>query len=484
VDDEVARASLRAVPVSVALKGAYAAGATLDLGVNAIINMFLLFYATNVCGLSAALAGTAMALGLIVDAIGDPLIGSLSDNHHSRWGRRLPFMIVATPILMISFVALFSLPKVSGQMTLFALLTLSGIAVRVSLSLFNLPYMAVAAEISDDEVERSRIVAVRLATGVFATMIAVVLGFSVFFKGSGGIAQRQEYSLFAMSLSAGMLVCALLAMLAVFRTLPRQHPPPSAKAVSAAHLLPELRELMHSRSFRALFGATLLFTTAQGVAQSLGLHANTFFWRLTNEQIQLSFVGYAVGLIVGAPLAGPIIARMQLRTAALVGLSGLVLTQSVPAALRLTGVMTLQHQPLALILASTSFIGGAMTTIALIALLSMMADAVDEHELLFRARREGLYFASWSFAGKAASGLGTFLSGLALHAIHFPIDQTKQVGVNTVLPEHMTNALGFCYGPGAAVLSTLALVVLLLGYKLDRQRHEWTLAQLKLRRAG
>ena len=51
---------------------------------------------------------------------------------------------------------------------------------------------------------------------------------------------------------------------------------------------------------------------------------------------------------------------------------------------------------------------------------AMMADAADEHEMLFGARREGLYFAGLGFASKAASGLGQVAAGFALDALHFP----------------------------------------------------------------
>lgn len=480
--DEQARAAHRAVRLPTRLKLSYAAGGVLDLTVNSTINVFLLFYATTVCGLPAALAGGALALGLVVDAIVDPLIGSRSDNCHSRWGRRLPFMVIALPLLLGSFVLLFSLPDIRHQWSLFALLALLCITVRVSLSVFTLPYLAVGAELSDDHGERSRIIALRWAAGMIAAFVTVALGFSVFFSGPAGVATRQGYSPFAMTLAGIMLVAALLSMLSVRATLSRQHLPPAAGAASGARLLPELKELLHSRSFIVLFIAALLFSAAQGVTQSLGLHANTFFWRLSTAQIQLAIIAFPVGLILGAPLAGPIIARMESRNVALIGLGSLVLTQALPALLKLCGLLTLQGQALAQLLACFAVTGGIMTTFAGIALLSMMTDAADEHEYLFGARREGLYFASWSFAGKAASGLGTFLSGLALQAIDFPVQQTRESAVPIVLPESMSNALGFLYGPGAALLSILAVSVL-LGYRLNRSSHRRMLSELQRRRA-
>ncbi|NGY04157.1 MFS transporter [Solimonas terrae] len=476
---EYERALLRSVPIPRASKLSYAAGSVLDLTVNTSINVFLLFYASVVCGLSAALSGGALAMGLIVDAVADPLIGSLSDNHHSRWGRRLPFMVLGAPVLLLSFVLLFSLPQLTNQWVLFATLSAACIAVRVSLSLFNLPYFAVGAEISDDAGERSDIIAWRWLAGMLAALVTVALGFSVFFKGPHGTGTRAAYAPFAMTLAAMMCVAAMLSMSAVRQTLPRQHLPPPRGSASVTGFFLELGELAANRTFLVVFVVALLFAAAQGITQSLGLHANTFFWRLTSDQIQLVTLAFPVGLILGAPCAGSIVARLERRTAAFIGLSGLILAQATPAALKLSGLLKPEVLPLAEVLALSALAGGAMTTVAAIALLSMITDAADEHELRFGARREGLYFASWSFASKAASGLGTFLSGIALQAINFPVGD---VDSTTVLPAATANALGFIYGPGAAVLSALSVAVL-LRYRLNRNTHSAILAELQRRRA-
>jgi GPH family glycoside/pentoside/hexuronide:cation symporter len=481
-DEQATRTRLRAVPLPMHLKLAYSLGAAPDLMVNTAINVFLLFYATTVCGLSAALAGTALALGLIVDAVLDPLIGSRSDNWHSQWGRRLPFMLAGAPLLAVSFVMLFSLPELDSQLSLFAVLAFLCVLARVSLSIFLLPYLAVGAEVSDDDRERSQIIAWRWAAGMVAAMAAAVIGFSGFFNGPGGIANRAAYQPFAIALSTIIFAAACCATFAVFRTLPRQHLPPARQSSPGSQFANELRELVRNPTFRVIFAVLLLFSAAQGVTQSLGLHAVTYFWRLSGDQVQLPTLGFALGLILGAPLTVPLVSRFERRTLAFAGLSGLMLTQAGPPLLKLCGALLLQGDALAQALAAMNLFGGMMTSMAAIALLSMVTEAVDEHEYLFGARREGLYFASWIFASKAASGLGTFLSGLALSWIGFPVEQTRRGGVDVVLPEQVANALGFIYGPGAAILSVMA-VLTLLRYRLDRRTHASMMTSLQVRRA-
>jgi GPH family glycoside/pentoside/hexuronide:cation symporter len=136
---------------------------------------------------------------------------------------------------------------------------------------------------------------------------------------------------------------------------------------------------------------------------------------------------------------------------------------------------------LTIVLALVAFFGSALMASAAIAFGSMMADAADEHEHLFGARREGLYFAGWAFASKAATGGGTLLAGLLLQLINFPSDIAKQ-STAAVVPEHAVTLLGACYGIGSSLLTLCALLVTLL-YRLDRKTHAAILSELGARRA-
>ena len=85
---------------------------------NGAFGTFLIFYYVQALGMSGALAGTAVGLAVIVDAITDPLAGSLSDHWKSPYGRRHPFMYASIFPLSFSFYFLFN-PLVSGETALF-----------------------------------------------------------------------------------------------------------------------------------------------------------------------------------------------------------------------------------------------------------------------------------------------------------------------------------------------------------------------------
>lgn len=473
-------ASLRRQPLPARLRLAYSLGAAPDTMVNTALNVFLLYYLTSICGLSPALAGFAVAAGLVVDAVLDPWIGMHSDHCRSRLGRRLPFMLGATPVLLGALVLLFALPRIEQQWLLFGIVTLLCLCIRVGLSCFALPYLAVGAEVSDDETERARIITWRWTAAVTLSLATVLLGFGLFFKGEQGIARAESYPAFALTLALLIFLMAAAAMFAVYRTLGRQHPPPSHERGSLGELLREIGQLFHSSTFRVIFFTCLLATGAQSVTQSLSLHAYTFFWKLGGEQVQVAIVSLTVGLIVGAPFGGALIKRLEHRSTILGAVFVMMMAQALPPTLRLCGLLPLEGNPLGLFLAGSQLMAGMGMTVAMMALMAMTTDALDEHEHRHGVRVEGFYFAGWTLASKAANGLGALLSGLALQLIDFP-SKAVSAGAVSEIPEHTTRLLGMAYGPGAAML-TLATLMVLTRYPLSRQKHRAIMAELQQRK--
>jgi len=95
--------------LSVRAKIAYSSGSLEEAMVGAAGVATMVFY-NQVLGVSAALCGTAFLIASLVDAVSDPLIGSISDNVHTRWGRRHPFMFAAAFPLALCFYLMYQPP--------------------------------------------------------------------------------------------------------------------------------------------------------------------------------------------------------------------------------------------------------------------------------------------------------------------------------------------------------------------------------------
>jgi len=477
-EEAAARTELRAGKLPGGVIAAYSAGAGVDGGVSNALNVFVLFYLTAVCGMPGALAGAALGVGLAADAVADPLLGALSDGWRSRLGRRLPMMLCGLPLVLMSVLAIFSLPAMLAGSLRVAVLVLLSAGLRIGVSMVNLPYLAVGAELSEDHRERARLMTWRWAGGMAGALLAIGLGFGVYFAGPGGLSNGAAYPSFAIGLDLLVLGVAVPALWAIFVTRNRQHLPNPPRGISG--LAADFREVFASRSFRVLFAGAILFFLSQGVTLSLSLHANRFFWQLEGPQIHRVTMAFFTGLLLGAPAVGPLVARLENRTALFLGIGGLLLTQAGPAMLRLFGFLPLAGAALSWVLAAVTALGGALMSMAAIAFMSMMADAADEHEYRFGTRREGLYFAGWAFAGKAAHGAGAFLSGVILQAIGFPSGVSGEIAPDSLAPGTVS-ALGFFAGPGAAGLA-LAGTSVLLWYRLDRAKHRALLTAIQARR--
>jgi GPH family glycoside/pentoside/hexuronide:cation symporter len=463
-------------------KAGYGAGQLVELIVSSMLNIFVLFYVSAVCGLPGGLAGLALGAGMVVDAVVDPLIGSLSDGWRSRLGRRVPFMAVSLLPIVLAFNLIFALPSGLKPAALFLWLMLLSVSLRIALSLFTLPYQALGAELSDDYDERSSIAAWRWGIGIIGTIAVVSLGYGVFLSGPAGLSQRAGYLRLTMTLSVLLLAGAFIAIRQGLATRGLQHTAEPPGEAIHVRLLGEMREMWRNRTFRVLFAASLLFYIEVGVNQALALHVATFFWRLSSGQMQAVFVPAVLGLALGAPLAGCLGQHMEKRTMLLIGMVGMVACHALPTSLRLVGLLPLTGNALIGLLSPVVLLGGVMMALSIIAFVSIIPDAADEHELLFGARREGLYFAGWSFANKAATGAGVLIAGVVLQLIAFPTHLTAQ-GDAAALPQRTVDGLGFYGGPGAAILS-LAGIALVLLYRIDKKAHARIIGELSARRSA
>lgn len=465
-------------------KVGYGAGQLVEMIISSTLNSFALFYVTAVCGLPGGLAGLALGAGLVVDAFMDPLIGSLSDGWRSRFGRRVPFMIAGLLPLILTFNLIFALPTALSPPLLFVWLLTLSVSLRVSLSAYGLPFQALGADLSDDYAERSSIAAWRWGIGIVGTFAVIGLGYGVFLKGPSGLSRGGAYLPLTLSLTVLLLIGAVSAIRVGLAA--RSAQPDEAAPTHAVHLrlFGEMAEMFRNRTFRTLFASKLLLNVAQGLFLTLSLHMHVFFWRLSSGQIQQITLPGVLGLALAAPLAGPLIKRIEKRTMLLIGLVGMAVCQSAPVLLKLFDLLPLAGGALIGFLAAATFVNAVTFALGTIAFIAIIPDAADEHEQLFGTRRQGLYAAGWAFATKAATGGGLLIAGVVLQLINFPADVSSASATAAAkVPERTADLLAMIGGPGSAVLALLGTVFVLF-YRIDRKAHAAIMAALSARRAG
>ena len=462
------------------IKTIYGSGALVDGMVSTAVNGFLFFYMTAVCGLSGSLAGSSLVAALVIDSIADPLIGSLSDNTHTPYGRRHPWMLAAAFPLLISLGLLFSAPAMLKGWPLFAWLTLAAIGTRVSLSLFAVPHVALGAEISDDYAERSNIVAYRAIFSVIAGIAGPALVYVVFMPTAGQLLHRAGYAPFGWVAAAIAFAGAIVSTLGTLSVVSRLHTIGKPAGQPVLRFFREMGEIFRNRSFLILFIGSLLYFISSGITSTLGLHNAKFFWKFSNATLQGLVIAGAIGSVAGIPLSAFLQRFIDKHRLLQITLAVTCAGSAIVPVLRLVNILPAGGPGLMIPIYILTTLNGAAQIFIGVAYYSMTADAADEHELLYGARREGLYFAGLGFSSKAASALGAFISGVALDAIGFPGDIAAR-GANFHIPARTIVELALVNGPGAAFIMVLPAILILL-YRLDRATHARILEALSARR--
>jgi Na+/melibiose symporter-like transporter len=133
--------------------------------------LFIPAYYADDLGLPLATVGLAIAASRIVDVFTDPLIGVLSDRWKTAWGRRRPWLIAGTPLLMLSTWMVF----VPGEDVSINYLTVWACLLYLGFTMVDLPYKAWGAELSTDYSERSRVAAWREGMGAAGQVLFLVI---------------------------------------------------------------------------------------------------------------------------------------------------------------------------------------------------------------------------------------------------------------------------------------------------------------------
>ena len=156
------------------LKLLYGSG---DWGISSIGMMRSIFYAlylTDVVGIEPRLASLGALVGIIWDAINDPIIGVISDRMKTRWGRRRPFLLWFSFPFGLSFVILWSAPNWESQIALMVYVTLAFMISDTLITLVAVPYLSLTPELTQDYDERTSLSSFRTVFQLLAAMTVVI----------------------------------------------------------------------------------------------------------------------------------------------------------------------------------------------------------------------------------------------------------------------------------------------------------------------
>jgi Na+/melibiose symporter-like transporter len=411
---------------SVRTKAFYGMG-SISFGVkdNGFQTILLPFY-NLVLHVPAQLVGLAIFIALVVDAFLDPIVGHMSDNLRTRWGRRHPLMYLSALPVAISYLLLWNPPAWSPHALFFYLIVVA-IVVRTFITFYEIPSSALVPELTDDYDERTSFVGYRVFFGWYGGLTMSALAFLVFMHADAthtvGQLNPLGYSHYGLTAAIVMFVAILVSAAGTHRFIPYFRKP-AARPFTLMRYAREMFATLNNKAFLILLAAAIFFNLATGLVFALNFYINTFFWKFTNSQIGVltlaAFVAVLLAFIISPPLSRRLGKKLSAGVMFALGLT----INSTPLVLGLFGILAAKASVglLALLFATTT-VGSALAIGSSIMIISMIADIVEDSEIATGRRSEGLFFAGSSFIQKASSGLGLFASGLVIWVTHFPMDK-------------------------------------------------------------
>lgn len=432
---------------------------------------FLLLFYNQVVGLPASTVGFIIAAALILDAFVDPAVGFLSDRTRTRWGRRHPWMYASALPIGLGWLLVWSPPQWS-EGALLVWLFATAVLVRSAVSAYEVPSVALTAELSSDYDERTRIMAYRYLFGWAGGLGILFAAYAFFLVPDPVTAGRSGFFGYGVASASLIVLAILVSSLGTHREIARL---PKA-APAGGTIGDELREMagsVRNRGFVVLMLAALCLYTNQGISFALSNYLYGYVWRFEAG----AFALVPAVLLVGATLAFVMAPRLGRRfgkpKAACALMLGQVALLTAPYLLRLAGLFPAPGDPAMLpILLSVFALNAACGISAMILGASMMADVVEDAEVKTGKRSEGVFFAGSFFVQKCTSGLGIFIVGLILDGVGFPVGARPGA-----VPEPVLDRLTLVFATAYIALGVVGALIF-TRFPFGRAEHENRLAAL------
>ena len=445
----------------------------------AVISIFIVVLVQNL-GFPGWMWGVVSLVPRLFDAITDPIMGFISDNTKSKWGRRKQYVLLGAVIMGISFIIMWQLYKDNTVDYNFTYFLLWSLVFYVGLTIFSVPYVAMGYEMSNDFHERTNIMAVAQFIGQWAWVIApwfwVIMDDKSFFE-SGEVAVRE------LAIWVG-IICMVFAMIPAIFIKSKSTLNEKYDSITFKNILKSLHTIfilnfgqaLKIKAFRKLCVATFLIFNAFNTVAAFTYFIIVFF--LFNGATGPDGAWWwptlfgSVGALVTTFLVIPVVTQMSKKIGKK---KAFIVSQSVSIiGYIMLWFLFIPGKPYLFLFALPFFsfgIGGLFTL-----MMSMTADVIDLDELNTGKRREGIFGAIYWWMVKVGFGIAGALSGVIITVVGFNPDLTAIEQQSAVDALHAF----FCFFPMAGTI--LALFVM-RNYSITEEKSKEISATLAKRKS-
>jgi GPH family glycoside/pentoside/hexuronide:cation symporter len=412
------------------------------------------FYASDM-GVSLAMIGTIMFVVRMFDVVTDPLMGYISDHTRTRFGRRRPWVLAATPIMMLSIYMLFMPTAGAGAMHLF----IWSLVLSIGITMMLIPYYAWGAELSTDYNERSRVTGGRAMAGITGSLTAqLVPGAALLLFGIGG--SSVVLQLVGTTMLIVMPLCVLLTVTKV--------PEPEHYNRSVVPMMQGLKLMWSNGPFKQLVLAFMIGSIGLNITTPLYLFFIADVLQAEDQAIfMLTF--FYLSSFAAVPF-WVWLAKKVGKHRAYLG-SFFLLAFAHPFYLLLGEGDFWWMVPMTLATGFAS--GGFSATLP----NSMKADVIDLDTVKTGENRAALFFSAWSFAQKATSSIGAAIAMFGLAYFGFDATPEGSNGADELF------GLRFLFSTFPSIFFLVGAAIV-WKYPITEERHAEIRAELEARNAG
>ncbi len=434
----------------------------------AVIANQLIFFYTDVFGISAMAAGTMIMVSRLWDGINDPLMGIIADRTETRWGKFRPYLVWLSVPLALMGVITFSVPDLSpSNKVIYAWVTYT--LFMMTYTAINIPYSSLLAVISPNSIERADTASYKY---IFAYAAGFVVSVSLLpsarYLGAGNDAKGWQ-----LTLAIYGVIATIFFFIAFISTRERVKPLPTQKT----SVIKDIKDLLDNKPWLILLVVTLFMILFIALRSSVTTHYFKYyvqtgslpFWGggKTYDYIALTSVFGGVGqafCILGVICTKLIAGPLGKKRAFLILFAADILSNA--------AFYFLKPQDIGLMFffqAVASFTGGPLVPL----IWAMYADTADYAEWKNNRRATGLVFSASTMSQKIGWAVGSFFVGLLLTMVGFVPD--------TEASDEVRNGIKALMSVIPAVFGIISMSVMFV-YKLDEKTMDNIAEDLQQRR--
>ena len=407
------------------------------------------------------------------DAITDPIMGNITDNTNSRWGRRRPWIALGAVLCALSFAGMWLFPRGMGNLFYFFWYLVTSLIFYVAFTIFSVPYIALGMELSPDYHERTSVQA-------FRTVLSMVGGLFIsglyWFTSMSCFADRADGMRYGGMILGGVILVSVL-IPAIFSgehpSFLKRQAEERKLAKPKVSLLTSAKETLTEKPFLILIGVTVFMTLGLLMVASLGYYVaiyHVFGGDKTAESGRMiTFGQWAAQLctILSVPVIN-IVSKKIGKKAMLFVTIAIAIVGSM-----LKWVCYTPDNPWLLLIPGMVMSGGLASTWMLIN--AMIPDVVDLNELRTGQRREGMFSAVYSWTYKTGVALAMVIAGYVLSSSGFDATLGANQDPDAILKLRL-------FFTGIPIVTMSLAMGLLACYSISEKRSYEIRSQLKEKR--